>query len=34
MRRQLARGFGLIAGYVAMSVALRLALAIDPGVPA
>jgi hypothetical protein len=30
MRRQLARALGLLAGYAAMSVALRLAVAIDP----
>jgi hypothetical protein len=30
MGRQLARAFGLILGYAAMSLALRLAVAIDP----
>jgi hypothetical protein len=30
MRRQLARAFGLILGYAAVSVALRLAVVIDP----
>jgi hypothetical protein len=30
MARQLARGFGLLLGYAAISVALRLCLAIDP----
>jgi hypothetical protein len=34
MRRQLARAFGLLLGYAAVSVALRLAVAIDPGAPA
>jgi hypothetical protein len=30
MGRLLVRAFGLILGYAAMSVALRLAIAIDP----
>lgn len=30
MLRQLARAFGLILGYAAVSMALRLAIAIDP----
>jgi hypothetical protein len=30
MGRQLARAFGLILGYAAVSIALRLAVAIDP----